>query len=65
MVEAAVFCVEAGRSVLCKDELEEAVGVTICRSVVAVFFLSSSQSEEKKGKGNIYKISGKEAHSKQ
>lgn len=45
MGEAAVFCVEAGLSVLCKDELEEAVGVTTCRSVVSVFFLSSSQSQ--------------------
>lgn len=50
MVEAAVFCVDGGLSVLCKDELEEAVGVTTCTSVISVFFLSSSQlqSEGKK-----------------
>lgn len=56
MVEAAVPCVAAGLSVLCKDELDEAVGFTTCTSEVAVFFLSSSQlqsegkNEEKKEK---------------
>lgn len=47
MVEAAVFCIETGLSVLCKDGLGEAVGLSTCTSVVAVFFLSSSQSEGK------------------
>lgn len=49
-MKGSILCVEGGLSVLYKEELEEPVGVTTCRSVLAVFFLSSSQSQSEGGK---------------
>ena len=50
MEEAAVFCIDAGLSVLLRKGLEEAVGVMSCTLVFTVFLSSSQLQSDKRRK---------------